>query len=225
MSFRIGDRVRMTRDYDDVKKGMEGRVAAFHGDSVGVDFGPGFYGHDLLEAIPAKTGYWVSAERLELLPPDTKAVTSEPRPIKPGSKWRISCVGVTVKAVDDTVLAEFDGHETEKIEVSADAWRQIATWVSDPVETPKVGSWVRRKTGGATYIVADYDGWIPQFVNYVVFNGPFDPVEFEPCEPPPLVKALDAMADYPAYLVWDMKLVDAVNREWRALKAKIGGES
>ena len=62
------------------------------------------------------------------------------REIKVGSKWEVSHVDVTVKAVDDTVLAAFDGHEDKKIEVSRDAWYQIARWVSDPVEAPKAGA-------------------------------------------------------------------------------------
>ena len=134
---------------------------------------------------------------------------------------------VEVQSVDDTVLASFVGVPNAKAEISKDAWLQIAEWVSDPVEKPKVGDWV-------------VDDRIPRLVVNKRTNSPFREVSveysesFEKCDPPPLVKALDDLVSRcgdiqtlsAGYFLptGSGASVKAVINEWRAIKRQMGVE-
>ena len=67
--FKVGDRVRLVKDYDDAKAGMVGTLAVKEEDCLhGVRFDRLFkYGHDLWGKCEAGYGYWVSQDCLELV--------------------------------------------------------------------------------------------------------------------------------------------------------------
>lgn len=65
--FKPGDRVlsSLPSAYQ-----REGIVVVVHDDQMpGVDFGPGFFGHDLYGAIQRPTGYWVDEKHLQHVTP------------------------------------------------------------------------------------------------------------------------------------------------------------
>lgn len=146
------------------------------------------------------------------------------REIKVGSKWRITGCELLVRDNDRCVVADFmDGHG--QMEITTEAWHQIATWVSDPVETPKVGSWVEDQDGPRVVVIKNEKDnpfcAIPQYLLHPEKVG----AEYRPCEPPPLVKALDVLADTHPGDEFEWRHVQAVMTEWRAIKAKMGVES
>lgn len=53
--------------YDKLRAGMSGKVFVIGADSVGVDFGPGFAGHNLGGACSRRTGFWFYARELKLI--------------------------------------------------------------------------------------------------------------------------------------------------------------
>lgn len=228
MKFKIGDRVRVVRDYQLAKKGMTGKVAAFgpNDEWPGIDFGPGFDGHDLHGAIKIDTGYYVPPDYLKLLP-------EEVREIKPGSKWRNVHGEVTVDDNDPDISFSI---ADAPFAMDEQFFRMTHEWVSDPVEKRKPGSWVRLDSSvygtlyeGCFYCVVD--PWPPPrdfFFPSVSVEKASERDLFTPCEPPPLVKALDAWAavvEKQNPQGHSQPLVQALVSEWRALKAKIGGES
>ena len=83
--FKIGDKVRVIKDYDAAKEGMKGIIVALLGnngagrshyekDYYAVDFGKNFGGHTCGGNVPNGNGQWVAPECLELINPKAEKI-------------------------------------------------------------------------------------------------------------------------------------------------------
>lgn len=152
------------------------------------------------------------------------------REIKPGSKWRNVHGVVEVRDILDSNYHCVSGDNGYWI--SEGIFRATHEWVSDPVEKPKVGDWVRFTCGDICMVAADGQRGNP--FSTIEMSGLRGHNEYEPCDPPPLVKALDDLVSRcgdiqtlsAGYFLptGSGASVKAVINEWRAIKSQIGGE-
>lgn len=146
------------------------------------------------------------------------------REIKPGSKWRNVHGEVEVLSVMDRANPPLVCINRVSGALAVSHFLATHVWVSDPVETPKVGSWVEDVDGPRVVVVKNEKSnpfcAIPQYLLHPDKVGN----EYTPCDPPPLVKALDVLADTHPGDEFEWRHVQAVMTEWRALKAKMGVE-
>ena len=77
--FKVGDRVRVIKDYDLAKKGMVGTIAVVRDEKiVGVKFDKKFYGgHSLMSRCESGYGHWVFPDCIELISGNKIVITAD----------------------------------------------------------------------------------------------------------------------------------------------------
>ena len=77
--FKVGDRVRVIKDYDLAKKGMVGTIAVVRDEKiVGVKFDKKFYGgHSLAGRCESGYGHWVFSDCIELISGNKIVITAD----------------------------------------------------------------------------------------------------------------------------------------------------
>lgn len=148
------------------------------------------------------------------------------REIKVGQVWRncIAEVEVTFRDVSyyyPKIRTTFSGGLTD--EMDERVFRATHEWVSDPVVPPKVGSWFKEPTSGDYYVVSEAKG-NELFRTCCAEAKILHFHDLKPCEPTPLVKALDKLELAVTGFVDSDYEAKALVSEWRAIKAKMGAK-